>query len=337
MDLQLTTMDKQFKVLGYYHEEKFSDCLRLIEEFSTEMRESSHFKVLKAACLVNLDLKLELAHRLLDEVLYVEDGNEYAHYAKGLAFMRQKQLKPAIENFNKAISLDKTGTMGKAQEMRDKALLMMKEAGDVYTKSPPDVSPVVNKNSLKVQLQAKMKTPPPNVKLKTCHICSKNFTKTFSLTRHMKLHTGERPHKCERCDFAFIQKSDLLRHEATHIDNFEFDCHDCDKKFKTKKNLQCHQISHMLERPFKCDFCEKTFKLKKFLRYHEKLHGHGKGEFICDLCPRSYSEKHHLESHIIVHLNAKKFGCRLCNTHYSTVERLSKHFRVFHGLGNSAV
>lgn len=49
-----------------------------------------------------------------------------------------------------------------------------------------------------------------------CHVCGSKFKKSFSLTRHMHLHTQHKPFKCLSCSYSFIQKSDLVRHIAVH-------------------------------------------------------------------------------------------------------------------------
>lgn len=47
-----------------------------------------------------------------------------------------------------------------------------------------------------------------------CSVCKKVY-KRNSIARHMIIHTGNKPYKCNQCDRAFFQKSDLMRHEVS--------------------------------------------------------------------------------------------------------------------------
>ena len=74
-------------------------------------------------------------------------------------------------------------------------------------------SPVVNTSP---QAKATSDNKTCRWKFENGQICGKQFTKTYNLTVHMRMHQDIRPFPCTICEQTFRQKAHLQRHEATH-------------------------------------------------------------------------------------------------------------------------
>uniref|UniRef100_A0A8C7WWA8 C2H2-type domain-containing protein n=1 Tax=Oryzias sinensis TaxID=183150 RepID=A0A8C7WWA8_9TELE len=74
-----------------------------------------------------------------------------------------------------------------------------------------------------------------------CDVCSREFTLSANLKRHMLIHNSVRPFQCHVCFKSFIQKMyNLLGHMHLHAGSKPFKCPYCTSKFNLKGNLSRH-------------------------------------------------------------------------------------------------
>lgn len=67
--------------------------------------------------------------------------------------------------------------------------------------------------------------------------CNIFFLHRYLLSRHMKSHSEERPHKCSVCERGFKTLASLQNHVNTHTGTKPHRCKFCDSCFTTSGNL----------------------------------------------------------------------------------------------------
>jgi len=92
-------------------------------------------------------------------------------------------------------------------------------------------------------------------------VCSKSFTCKGNLTRHLEVHSKSRLYfNCDQCPRKLTTKAIWLDHiNRLHSKEKPHKCELCEKRFAIKSDVTLHVIVHTDERSPSCLFCKKDF------------------------------------------------------------------------------
>lgn len=160
-----------------------------------------------------------------------------------------------------------------------------------------------------------------------CQVCGKMVK---GIHMHMLIHKGIKKFQCEYCTKSFTQSGQLKRHINSHLNIRNYSCPHpgCDKKFVDPSSVSKHLVIHNKgERPFVCSLCTASFNRLGALRYHEKTHRQERSH-KCSVCSKTFLAKYDLTKHFRTHSGEKPYGCNYCDKRFSISKNAKVHQRV---------
>ncbi|XP_042525843.1 zinc finger protein 556-like [Dipodomys spectabilis] len=160
-----------------------------------------------------------------------------------------------------------------------------------------------------------------------CGVCGKAFSRPSYLRTHEKTHSGEKPHACGVCGKAFLRPYSLTVHARVHTGEKPFECARCGRPFSCPKSFRAHVLAHTAGKPYRCAQCGKAYRCPRSARVHARLHA-GERLHECARCGKAYGWLASLQKHVRVHDGEKPYSCTRCGKAFGWPSSLHKHARA---------
>ncbi|CAH1778339.1 unnamed protein product, partial [Owenia fusiformis] len=167
-----------------------------------------------------------------------------------------------------------------------------------------------------------------------CEICDKRMVQQQHYKYHMRMHTGEKPFKCELCLKAFRNSSGFnLRQNYTlsgAISHPQTMTHSETGygSVDTSPSLQRPQNVHSRDPHYIST--QEPSSMNTNRQNLSKSYSQEQGKYVCEICDKRMIQQQHYKYHMRMHTGEKPFKCELCLKAFRNSSNLNKHKRQKH-------
>ncbi|XP_066143934.1 testis-specific zinc finger protein topi [Euwallacea fornicatus] len=133
-----------------------------------------------------------------------------------------------------------------------------------------------------------------------CDTCGRSYSQTSHLWQHMRFHQGIKPFACphQGCEARYTIRPDLKDHiRKVHTRERPFKCNVCSKSFLTGSVFYQHRLIHTNDRRYGCEVCKKRFFRADALNNHKRIHTDER-PYPCLVCGREFRQKGDRNKHL---------------------------------------
>lgn len=143
------------------------------------------------------------------------------------------------------------------------------ELGVNVDQKPPPLTPLSTIKAFSSQIQTQPPGPAHNTQL-----TKSGRPRKSAAGRQCKTPPHERPYACpaEGCDRRFSRSDEVTRHVRVHTGQKPFQCRICMRSFSRSDHLTTHIRTHTGEKPFACAECGRKFARSDERKRHAKIH-----------------------------------------------------------------